>query len=169
MARKNPAFQNLYLRVLDDEMEEVLIIPATNGRETIVEAKLMFGGDVDPDFITWGADQPSESKPETLVALFELGADASHEQIFTSFGVDMPVVCLTQNQIVAFCRKYPEKFDLNGPATMFLFRAGNNMLVARIRMRHDGVMRATVRRFKDPRVWEAAKRYRVVVPMGATK
>lgn len=136
---------------------------ATNGQETIAQAKEVFPGFIDPDFKNWGCDVTSESTPEMPVALHELVQDGDFRTIFTSLGTDLDKLCLTQPQIIQFCRQHQRLLSADGHATFFLFKANNVFFVANVRW-HVRKLRVYVRFLSIVIVWNGESCHRVVVP-----
>ncbi|HTX87315.1 MAG TPA: hypothetical protein VMC41_04615 [Candidatus Nanoarchaeia archaeon] len=100
--------------------------------------------------------------PQMKVAVYELVRDAKFVDIFTSLSSDLDRLCLTQGQIIEFCRNHSEDLSRDG-ITSFLFKVNGEYFVADVRVRSDGLY-ARVCRFGDGGVWRGGYRPRVVVP-----
>ncbi|MDD4902792.1 MAG: hypothetical protein PHE24_06720 [Patescibacteria group bacterium] len=141
---------------------EASIIEACDGQRTIASAKDVFKSGIDNNFKNWDLDKASDATPETAVQAHELIENATFVKMFTSLISDLDKLCLTQDQIIRFCVKYPGQLSQSG-ATFFLFKMNGEYFVARVRVRSDGLS-VYVHRFGYASVWRAESRYRLVVP-----
>src|SRR3989344_2680195 len=106
-----------------------LIIPATDGKENLSDPSV-FPGWVDPDLERWGCNVVSKAKLETPVAVHELCANGTFQQIFGGQGIDLDQLCLTPHQIKQFVIKYPEHLHPQGFGIFFLFKVDEQFFVA---------------------------------------
>ncbi len=136
-------------------------LAATSGTATITQSGDVFGY-IDPDFAGWGTDQPGVDTPEAPVDVYEQTKNGNFPQLFMSLPDDLRSLCLTQGQIVEFCREHREQLRQDGYATLFLFEAGGELFVAIVNV-FDGQLRVLVLRFECDGVWNADRRHRVVV------
>jgi hypothetical protein len=134
----------------------------TKGDVTIAEAKDVFTGYLDPDFKNWGTDVAGNDIAANAVDVHEVNRDGTFAQLWGSLG-DPQSLCLTQGQIVEFCRSNRDQLRQGGCATLFLFMAKGELFVAYVDVR-DVRLKAYVRRFGLDYVWVAEYRHRVVVP-----
>ncbi|MEK7209276.1 MAG: hypothetical protein AAB677_03380 [Patescibacteria group bacterium] len=142
-----------------------LIIPATDGRQTLALANEVFTGGVDPDLKNWGCNLPDEARPETAVNVHELIADATFQQMFGEEGVGLDEFCLTQGQIIKFVTEYREHLHPQGYATFFLFKSHGEFFVGRVSWVDAGRrLKVNVNRLSNGDVWNASGRRRLVLP-----
>jgi hypothetical protein len=73
-------------------------------------------------------------------------------------------MCLTQPQIKRFVQDHRSWLRTGGCATLFLFKANNELFVADVDLDDGGRLGADVHRFSDGHVWSARFRDRLVVP-----
>jgi len=147
---------------------EKIIIPELSGNRTIYGSKEVFFSYVDKDFKNWGLNKKSKSTPETEVKIYEMVKDATFKDIFTSLSDNLDVLCLTQDQIIDFCVKYPERLRQNGYGTFFLLKKRrlfrrDKFFVVDVGVYSSG-LDVRVRHFDGASVWDADGRHRVVVP-----
>src|SRR3989344_4054978 len=133
----------------------------TKGSVTIAEAKEIFTGYLDPNFKNWGTDVAGKDTVANAVGVHEMSKDGTFAEFFSSLG-DPQSLCLTQGQIVEFCRSNRDQLRQGGYATFFLFVAKGELSVARVHV-FDDQLKVYVRRFGDGHVWGAVCRRRVVV------
>ncbi|OGG80990.1 hypothetical protein A3I99_01495 [Candidatus Kaiserbacteria bacterium RIFCSPLOWO2_02_FULL_45_11b] len=133
----------------------------TKGSVTIAYAADVFVGYLDPDFKNWGTDVGDKDTAAQTVSVHEMNRDGTFAQIFGSLG-DPQSLCLTQGQIVEFCRSNRDQLRQGGYATFFLFVAKGELSVARVHV-FDDQLKVYVRLFGDGHVWGAVCRRRVVV------
>jgi len=107
-------------------------LPASNGKDPIGKAKKVYPTMISPNFKKWGLNKkgmPSESKVVT-------GADVVQEGTFRQISVsvdrDLPDACLTQSNIIDFCKGSPKDLNTIGFPTMFLFQVNGTYYVAYI-------------------------------------
>lgn len=136
---------------------EAVKLDKTSGKDYIAEAKDVFKSYIDSDFKHWKLDKEGEEKPETNLVVSELIKDATYKNIFTG---DLDKLCLTQSQIIEFCKNHKDL--LSGYWTFFLFKENNEFFVAYVRVNGDG-LDVRVGKFAYGRVWPAKYRPRVVV------
>lgn len=141
-----------------------LTVAATDGTETIPNAKSVFPGYLDSDFRNWDADEASGPTPELLVAVHEMVQDATFAQIFSSLGTDKEKLCLTHSQIIDFVKTHRQHLRIDGYASFFLFKSKGSFFVADVYFGDDGRLKVLVRRFANVYVWDGESRHRVVVP-----
>jgi hypothetical protein len=73
-------------------------------------------------------------------------------------------MCLTQPQIKRFVQDHRSWLRTGGCATLFLFKANNELFVAYVRLDVGGRLEADVCRFSLDLVWHAEYGRRIVVP-----
>ena len=138
-------------------------LTATEGRETLTNARDVFTGYIDPDFKNWGLDVVSEPTKEMEVAVYEMIKDGNFAQLFGGFGENLDRLCLTQAQIRVFVRDQKNWLRTEGYGTFFLFKVGTEFFVAFVSV-HAGGSDVRVLRFSLGSVWIARYELRVVVP-----
>ncbi len=137
-----------------------LVIPATDGQETIAQASTVFTGYIDQHFKTYGCDVRSEGTLEQPVEVHKLVENGTFKQIFGSFAVKP----FTQAQVIAFVRRYRTWLAPGGSVTFFLFNVGEELFVATMGFGSSGLLLSVdvyQSSYKD--LWFAEDRHRVVV------
>jgi hypothetical protein len=141
---------------------EKIIIGPTDGTEMIAQAKDVFSYGVDADFKNWSLDVPTRPTEKAEVVVHELVKDGSFKEIY---GRSAAELCLTQAQIIGFCRKHKDKLRQDGRhGTFFLFERDGKFFVAAVFVVSDGCLDAKVHRFSSGDVWSAEYRHRFVLP-----
>lgn len=143
-----------------------ITIDDCDGSETLASAHEVFASSVDSGFKNLNINEPGIATKETLVMIHELVKDATFAQMFNSFGIKLDDLCLTQHQIKAFCKKYPNWLRVDDYATFFLFKNGNHFFVADVNVCADG-LRVCCEDFRKTCEW-VNHRLRVVVPQLTT-
>lgn len=124
---------------------------------------------IDSDFKNRKLTSGQKANTQTL-ELYEITKDAKLKQMFESLGVDLDKLCLTQSQIIEFCKNHKNLLRTDGYATFFLFRKDeklpakpDNLFVAIVYFDDDG-LNVHVSKFEYDDVWNAEYRHRVVLP-----
>jgi len=143
---------------------ENLVIPATDGKALISEAKDVFKVWIDPDFLRLDANEPSNPTPEAVPRVYEMECDTTFEHMFDSVCKDKDKICWTQSQIIGFVQKYPNWLHPEGWATFFPFKSKGNFFVAGVRWDDPARLSVRVRQRERDYVWRAGSRRRVVLP-----
>lgn len=133
-------------------------IPALKGTKTIAEASGIFTGWIDSDFKNWETDVKGKSTKSMTFQVNELTENMTFNQMFP----DPEKMCMTQEQILWYVENNKDK--INDGYTFFLFKVGDEFFVAYVRVDDVGTLDASVYRFSDDYVWDADRRFRVVVP-----
>jgi len=141
-----------------------LTVDAVDGTEILADAKDVFSGGIDSDFINWEADEPDRSTVETPVDVYEMTQDATFSQMFGDLSSDVRRLCLTQHQIKNFVKKHRSWLRTEGYATFFLFESKGYFFVAVVLFDSRGGLFVRVLQFEDSHVWDAGIRHRLVVP-----
>lgn len=141
---------------------ETIKVNATDGKVTIAQSVEVFKSWLDPDFKNWNLNNPQASTKEMRVEVYEMVKDADFKTMFGSLNEDSDKLCLTQSQIVDFCKNHKDRLH-PGMATFFLFKEDNNYFVASVSVSSDGLY-VGVQRFGRARVWLAGFARRLVVP-----
>ena len=142
---------------------ETLVLEDLDGKATIANAKNTFKSYLDSNFKNWRLNNKGNATKETPIQVYEMVKDATFSQMFNSLSSDLDSLCLTQNQIIRFCEKYPSHLRQDGYATFFLFKESGEYFVASVFVRSGG-LRVFVSRFESADVWDAEGRHRLVVP-----
>ncbi len=144
---------------------EILSLDPSDGTETLANASDVFTIWLDPNFKNYGTNVPSPATEQIEVAVYEIVKNGNLETIFGSFGDDLARLCLPQDKIIQFVKKYREWLQKDGSATLFLFQVGHNkFFVASIGMNTKTALGASVAHFSYDNVWDAQFSPRVVVP-----
>jgi hypothetical protein len=151
---------DLVTKILADN--ENLAIEALDGKEFIYGNKNVFRSGIDDDFKNYGLNKAGVATPETALQVRKLVEDATFAKMFTSLTNDLDKLCLTQEQIIRFCVKYPGQLSRSG-ATFFLLKLNGEYFVASVDVHGDGLY-ACVNRLENDGVWRAEYRRRFVVP-----
>jgi len=139
---------------------ETSTLAPTKGDVTLAEANNVFSW-LDGDFKNWGTDVPSEDTVKAEVDVYEMECDRNYGTLFGLLG-DPRKLCLTQGQIVEFCRSHRDSLRQEGYGTFFLFKVKDVLFVANVSV-VGGRLEANVYRFDDDAVWHAGSRHRLVV------
>ena len=153
---------NKFLRLISSSVS--LTVDAADGTEILADAKDVFPGGIDSDFINWGADEPGRFTAETPVDVYEMTQDATFSQMFEDLSSDVRRLCLTQHQIKNFVKKNRSWLRTEGYATFFLFESKGHFFVASVDVHSGGRLYVSVRLFGSAHVWDAELRRRLVVP-----
>lgn len=140
-----------------------ITIDAIDGTGTIASANNVFMGWVDPDFVNYKTNVVGQPTNATPVQVYEQIKNGNFAQIFGGFGENLDRLCLSQDQIIEFCRNQAKWLRSDGYATFFLFKANGEFFVADVN-RHSRGLEVRVHRLSDDYVWRAESRHRIVVP-----
>jgi len=154
--------QSQFLKLISGGVS--LTVDAVDGTEILADAKDVFSGGIDSDFINWEADEPDRSTVETPVDVYEMTQDATFSQMFGDLSSDVRRLCLTQHQIKNFVKKHRSWLRTEGYATFFLFESKGHFFVADVSFLSNDVLNVSVNRFERSDVWRAGNRHRLVVP-----
>lgn len=146
------------------------VIGATNGTETLASASDVFSY-ISPDFKNWGCDKTEKATPEVSVMIYEQTEDADYPTIFGSIDRNFDLLVLTTPQIKSFIVNNAKDYMLEAEWTCFrfLFKVGDEFLVADVRILSDGNRDIRLTRFLDGSVRHAKYHHRIVVPQLAVK
>lgn len=142
---------------------ENLVLGPLDGSRTIAGAKNVFRAYLDSDFRNWSLDVRAPATEETRARVYEMCEDGTYADIFGSFARPLSELCFTQDQIVEFCVKYPDRLRQDGFATFFLFKVNDEFFVARVYGYPLG-LNVHAYRFGHSSVWLGGYRPHVVVP-----
>jgi hypothetical protein len=143
---------------------ESVVLNATDGSETINNAEGTFTAFLDSDFRGWGCEVKSNPTDRMEVEVYEMFREGDFSRIFRGFNNDLDRLCLTQSQIIQFVKDLSKWLNTDCQATFFLFKVGNEFLVARVYLHSNGHLEAYVHRLSHGLVWGSDKHCRVVVP-----
>lgn len=149
-----------YLRLISGN--EGFILDPCDGKKTLAKAEDIFAF-IDRNLEIWGADEPGGATKETPINIFEMVEDATFTQMLGSLSREIKQLCLTQDQIIGFVRKYRQWVQCHRNTTLFLFQSYNNFFVALVRFYSDK-LEVHVGRFEDSGVWSADYHHRLVIP-----
>jgi len=143
--------------------DELIILPALDGSKTIANSGDIFKSYLDPDFKIRKINKKDQSTKETQVQVHEMVQDANFKKMFGSLNDDLNKLCLTQNQIVKFCEKYPHYLRKGGEETFFLFKETLEYFVAYVLIDPYGLNIYWINfDYRGP--WDAKRSHRLVVP-----
>jgi len=149
---------------------EKLSLSESDGRAIIAKAEDVFKSWIDPDFQNWGLSRKGKTTLETEVEVYEMVKNANFKDVFASLSDDLNLLCLTQDQIIDFCKKHRGHLRQDGYATFFLTKKDfekpateDNLFVAGVRVFSGGLF-VFVFHFGYALVWCAGDRRRLVVP-----
>ena len=141
---------------------KTITLKKTTGKKTIAQSNDVFTGCIDSDFKNYGTDKKDKTTEEIKAEVYEIEKDGTFEGIFGEFLVnDLNSLCLTQEQIINFCKEYKDL--LSSWYTFFLFKVDGEFFVADVYV-VDGGLKVDALRFSDGSVWSADLQRRVVVP-----
>ncbi|MCF7820442.1 MAG: hypothetical protein K9M44_03165 [Candidatus Pacebacteria bacterium] len=141
---------------------ETIKVNATDGKVTIAQSAEVFESWLDPDFKNWNLDNFQASTKEMPVEAYEVVKDADFKTMLGSLNEDLDKLCLTQSQIVDFCKNYKDRLNPNW-GTFFLFKEGSRYFVAFVYVYSVGLF-VYVHHFEYAFVWLAGYAHRLVVP-----
>ncbi len=140
-----------------------ITIGPTKGERIIANAEDVFTAGIDGDFNNWGVNRPGAATKEMVVSPpYELVQNGNFAQIFGSLAADLPQLCWTQEQIIAYVVAHPDQFASG--ENFFLTESNEEFFVARVYFYDDGRLHANVYRFESAEVWDAVRRPRFFVP-----
>lgn len=142
-----------------------VVIGATKGTEILASADDVFGS-ISPDFKKWGCDKTELATPDVAVQVYQQIEDADYPKIFGSVDQNLDRLLLTTPQIRSFVVNHAKDYLLEAEWTCFrfLFKAGDELFIADVRILSDGTRAVRVTRFLDGSVRHAEYRHRIVVP-----
>jgi len=150
-------------------ISEKLSLSKLDGQATIAKAEDVFKSWIDPDFQNWGLSRKGKTTLETEVEVYEMVKNANFKDIFTSLSDDLNLLCLTQDQIIDFCKKHRGHLRQGGYTTFFLTKKDfekpateDNLFVVNVTLHSYGLL-VLVYHFGLALVWSADARRRVVV------
>jgi len=150
-----------YLKCISTGKE--IILDPTDGTEMIGKAKDVFKAYIDSNFQGWNLNVTSAATNKTKVQVYETVKNGTFAEILSSPGEVLERLCLTQAQILGFCKKHESKLRNNGGGTFFLFKKDNDFFVVDVYRTHSG-LNVQVFCLLSNEVWSADRKHRVVVP-----
>jgi len=104
--------------------------------------------------------------------IYEIVKDADFNNLFTSLSDNLDSLCLTRNQIINFCLKYPRHLIMEGPSNFFLTKKdfnkpakAENLFVAHVYVYSDGLdINGYFHHFDNADILHSDYRHRVIVP-----
>ncbi len=142
--------------------ERILELSENDGRETLAESTDVFTAGI------YGAAKRGPCSPtwKTPLSVYEMIKDGTYKQIFGGFGENLKRLCLTESQIVIFCRdpRNLKYLRSEGYGTFFLFEGEHGgFSVADVRV-YDVGLNLRVYPLELDRMWHPRYQPRVVVP-----
>lgn len=147
---------------------EKISIPATTGKRTIAKAKEVFGRGnyIDPGFRDY--DVEGAPAPEISTDVYELVEDGDYRQTFGGFGLNLDLLCLTQDQIISWVENNRKWLRTEGYGTAFLLKESGEFFVVSVSVGSMGDLPVHVRSLSYYYVWIADCGRRFVVPQQTT-
>lgn len=142
----------------------VLKIDAICRNYSIFEAQGVFNRGIDYQFMDFFLNQSIESTGETSVQIFEIVRDSTFLDLFNSFEVELELICLTKNQIINFCIKYPECLRQDDFMTFFLGKTESRYFIAGVFRNINGLSIYLFQLNNKDVILNSSNFYRVVVP-----
>ncbi len=138
---------------------KTITLKATKGTQTIANAKDVFTGYIDSDFVNWKLDQKEKPTKAMKLAVCEMTENGTYKQIFT----DPEKMWVTQDQVIEFVKSHKEDLQQSW-YTFFLIKRDSDFFVVGVSL--YSVLRpgVHVRGFADACVWRAEYRRRFVLP-----
>ena len=155
---------SFYLTLVSRGSLLIEALPASS--VTISGAVEIFTNYISPDFKEHGLDNEQRESGGMEVNVYELSVDADFLQMFKSLSSDLNDSCLTQSQIVFFCKKYSKFLHYNNDVstTFFLFKENDKFFVAWVYL-ISGELNVDFSLLEEDKcVWSANSDYRLVVP-----
>ncbi len=119
------------------------VIEARGGAATIAEATNTFTSYIDPNFKKWDLDKSSLATKEISVKIYWVGDSFfSPTNALMYLNKNLDKLCLTQSQIIYFCKRYPSKMideRYGKKGTFFLFKAREKYFLAKVNKDADGL------------------------------
>ena len=143
-------------------IDTALTIPALNGKAIIAHEKKLFEAYLEENFVNWGLNKSGLATSQTKVQVYELISNGTLIQMFAGITTDLDKLVMSQNQVINFCRKYPQLLSKEG-YTNFLLKENAEYFVASVCMSVDGLL-VYVSRLGNSDVLYANWIHRVVVP-----
>ncbi len=124
---------------------ESLIIPPVDGKRSIARSVSIFSGGMTGYYKSLYLDLPSQPTTEVSVSIRKITDYDSYMGMFTTICKDINELCLTQHQIVEFCRLHTgwmisnKLITRSWQSTCFLFKQNNEFYVANTQLCDDGI------------------------------
>lgn len=149
--------------------EEEIFIDSCGG---IVESGFAYASKVYPGYLSsnikdWNLETVQKETKRTKLKAFKMTKSGDYEDLFLSVHKDKKKMCMTQAQIIEFCKKHKEKLRKDGYGTFFLFEEHGNFFVAFVDFLDVGRLELSVFEFASDSVWLAAYQHHLVVPATA--
>lgn len=147
-----------------------LVVSATDGKETIAKANVVFRGWIDVSVKKNRLNFNGRPTKKTPVEVHELVEDGTFKDIFGCLNRELDDLCLSQSQIVEFVNVNGNRgwIDPEGCGTFFLFKEEGEYFVAHVL--HDrtqpfpGILCVGVSSYLWNFTWFADRGHRIVVP-----
>lgn len=143
---------------------EKIVLGWNKGEEIIARAGRIFVRGIDSIFTDRQFKAPSQKTPATTLKVYELIRGGTFMDVYKSLDCPLEQACLTQAQIIMFCKEHWDKLCGCGYGTFFLFRAGDDFFVACIEKDLDDRLGVHARSVSFDTIWDASSRHRFVVP-----
>jgi len=107
------------LRVTLRPIGETIDLKALDGRRSIAKARNVFKRYIDQNFVVWQLDKTRATK-KAKVQVYDMLDDGNFMDVFRSLPGTWEQKCLSQNQVVEFCKITPGRLRKEGSGTLFL-------------------------------------------------
>mgnify|MGYP000894048647 CR=1 FL=1 len=163
---------------MDEVVTKKLLVEFPTGKDFLIEAsdgKKKFSNSeifniyLDQDFRSPKLDKFGPASNEIVLDFYELKSDGNFKEIFNSFGRDLKDICLTQSQMIDFCRKYRREPIFQGYTLFFLLEEKselekkNEYFVVFINFFANGIS-AVVSSLQSNHLWKPKDPRLVVIP-----
>ncbi len=168
-AKKKLPFKTTHLEEIFHEKE--IFIDSCGGT---VESGFAHASSVYPGYLSsnvkdWSLETIQKETKRTKLKVFKMTKSADYEDLFLSINQDKKKMCMTQAQIIEFCKKHKDKLRKDGYGTFFLFEEDGKFFVARVDVDSGGLLGLGVDEFTRDGVWSAGGARHLVVPATALK
>ncbi len=141
-----------------------IVIDACDGSEILENAKDLFPQSNFSSFKrSHISNKPGKATEDIAVQVYEMQENITIAQMFCYSDADLNKLCLTQHQIITFCKKYPKWLQQYAYGTLFLLKSDEKFSFILVYTVSDG-MGVVVNRFENVCLWEVRGGLRVVVP-----
>lgn len=151
-----------------------LKLKASDGGRLICQAKDVFKGHIDPNFIKLGINKLGIATPEILVDVHEIVNDGTFMDIFQALPGSWDQKWISQDKVIDFCKSFPHWLGQGISFTFFLIKKdenktinkekpADNLAVVRVFVYSDDLY-VIVFCLEDDRRWDGGHHYRGISP-----
>jgi hypothetical protein len=126
-----------------------LIIGACDGSKTLANSEKIFKVHLNKN-IHLGNGLERTPSFETAVEVYETEKNVTPAEIFFSLADELDKLCLSEHQVVVFCKKYYQWLRIGSysPPTFFMFKGEKDFFLAHVFAASSGDLALRVDRFK---------------------